>query len=234
MQLKPIRIDLKDYPPVFHPFLNNAKIFDSSCSREARVIFIEKGGPAAGGGLFLKSADKGALAQEAVMTEYFHSKGLGACVVKYLSADKDYLLTQKIRGDDCIAPKYLENPARLCDKIAEILHNLHKLDFKDCPAVKTFKTDASEAKALESNALLHGDYCLPNIILDDWEFSGFVDLDQAGAGDRHIDIFWGIWTLQYNLKTDKYRQRFIDAYGRAEIDLEKIEIVYEIEKKIGL
>lgn len=69
--------------------------------------------------------------------------------------------------------------------------------------------------ALKDKVLLHGDYCLPNIILNNWKFSGFVDVGYGGVGDRHIDLFWGTWTLWYNLKTNRYRDRFLDAYGRA-------------------
>ena len=78
---------------------------------------------------------------------------------------------------------------------------------------------------LGSDTLIHGDYCLPNIMLDDWKFSGFIDLGNGGRGDRHIDIFWGAWTLEFNLKTDEYRQRFFDAYGRDLIDVEALRVV---------
>ena len=70
---------------------------------------------------------------------------------------------------------------------------------------------------LRCDVLLHGDYCLPNILLDDWRFSGFIDVGSGGIGDRHIDLFWGIWSLEFNLKTDKYRGRFLDAYGREDV-----------------
>ena len=78
---------------------------------------------------------------------------------------------------------------------------------------------------LKSDTLIHGDYCLPNIMLDNWRFSGFIDLGNGGRGDRHIDIFWGAWTLEFNLKTDEYRQRFFDAYGRDLIDVEALRVV---------
>ena len=88
---------------------------------------------------------------------------------------------------------------------------------------------------LEENApvcepvLTHGDYCLPNILLDDWRFAGFIDLDSGGVGDRHVDLFWGIWSLGFNLKTDRYRERFLDAYGRDKIEEERLRTVAAVE-----
>ena len=67
---------------------------------------------------------------------------------------------------------------------------------------------------LKNDVLIHGDYCLPNVILDNWNFSGFIDLGAAGIGDRHMDLFWGLWSLNYNLKSDAYRERFLDVYGK--------------------
>lgn len=82
---------------------------------------------------------------------------------------------------------------------------------------------------LRTDTLLHGDYCLPNVIFDHWEFSGFVDLGNGGVGDAHVDLFWGAWTLTFNLKTDAYRQRFFDAYGRDKVDEEKLRLVAACE-----
>ena len=78
---------------------------------------------------------------------------------------------------------------------------------------------------MKTDTLLHGDYCLPNIMLDNWQFSGFIDLDGAGVGDRHIDLFWGVWTLQFNLKTNRYGQRFLDVYGRDCIDMDLLSAI---------
>ena len=70
---------------------------------------------------------------------------------------------------------------------------------------------------------------MPNIILDNWKFSGFIDLDCAGVGDRHIDLFWGTCTLWFNLKTNQYYDRFLDAYGRDKVDEELFKVVAAAE-----
>ena len=258
MELKPIKIDISEYPDELHPLLSGATIYDSSCSPEARVIFIDKDS-----GYFLKSAPKSTLEQEAIMTQYFHSKGFSAKVLKYLTAQQDFMLTEKIHGDDGTTRKYLQEPERLCDLFAERLVLLHELDFSDCPVKNHTQRHLENAKRnmltgnydksnfpdnfgyksaeeawavvetqghlLQNNTLLHGDYCLPNIIINNWQFSGFIDVGLGGVGDHHIDIFWGTWTLFWNLQTDKYRQRFIDAYGRSKVDEEILRIVAAVE-----
>lgn len=258
MKLKPIKIDSDNYPDNIKYILKDANIYDSSSSSEASVIFANKDL-----GYFIKSSAKGALKNEAVMTEYFNSLNLSAKVVEYISADKDYLVTEKIVGDDCISEKYLANPTKLCDTLAENLRLLHSIDYKDCPITnhtesylsraeanyisgnydKTMFPDSfgyrseiearevivANSKLLKCDTLLHGDYCLPNIVLDDWRLSGFIDLGNGGVGDRHVDIFWAIWTLFFNLKTNAYSKRFIDAYGRDKINFDMLKLVAAIE-----
>lgn len=88
---------------------------------------------------------------------------------------------------------------------------------------------------LKNEVLIHGDYCLPNIMLDNWSFSGFIDLDHAGIGDRHIDLFWGRWSLGFNLSLCKerdistYQEYFFDAYGRDKINEEALLAVAAAE-----
>ena len=111
--------------------------------------------------------------------------------------------------------------------------NYDKSNFPDSfgyrSADEAYSTFINGKDALNGSVLLHGDYCLPNVILDDWHFSGFIDLGGAGVGDRHVDIFWGLWSLAFNLKTDRYRSRFIDAYGKDLVDEEKLKIIGAIE-----
>ena len=242
-----------------------ARIFDSSCSPEARVYFIDRDG-----GYYLKVADRGRLGREAEMTEYFHTKGLGTEVISYLTAENDMLMTRAVRGDDCTAAKYLDDPRRLCDTVAERLRMLHEVDHSDCPvkdrvgeyvatAKKNYREDnynkehfpdsfgyrsGEEAydalckgeHLLKNEVLIHGDYCLPNLMLDGWDFSGFIDVDHGGVGDRHIDLFWGRWSICFNLESfgghtdaSKYGARFLDAYGRDKIDEEILSVVAAAE-----
>ena len=237
-----------------------AKIYDSSCSTEARVYFIDRDG-----GYYLKVGGVGSLKREALMTDYFHKKGLSAEVLSYISGESDIMLTRAMIGEDCTTAKYLENPKRLAELMGEQLRVLHEIDARDCPITDVtseyitkaeqnyfadnynkehfpdsfgYKSGESayhiltEGKAmLKNEVLIHGDYCLPNIMLDDWRFRGFIDLGDAGIGDRHIDLFWGRWTIGFNLRMigarcDKaYEDRFFDAYGRDKIDENKLKII---------
>ncbi|MBO7150408.1 MAG: aminoglycoside 3'-phosphotransferase [Clostridia bacterium] len=255
MTLRPLSLGLpKDAPEGILRFLSGALVYDSSCSPEARVYFIDKDG-----GYFLKTAKKGSLEAEAKMTAYFHQKGIGAEVLAYESDTADWFLTAKVQGKDCTDERYLSSPARLCDTLAAELRKLHELDFCDCPVsdrmqgyfdtvnanYKAKQYDLSFAKyataedafaafergkgLLKDKVLLHGDYCLPNVILDDWKLSAFIDVGNGGVGDRHIDLFWGAWTLWFNLKTNAYRRRFLDAYGRDKVNEDAIAAIAAAE-----
>lgn len=102
-------------------------------------------------------------------------------------------------------------------------------DFIFRSAHEAYKIFTAGKAALQGRVLLHGDYCLPNIILNDWRLSGFIDVGSGGAGDRHIDLFWGVWTLILNLKTDRYCGRFLDAYGRDRADESLLRIIAAAE-----
>jgi kanamycin kinase len=66
-------------------------------------------------------------------------------------------------------------------------------------------------------------------MLENWRFSGFIDLDGAGIGDRHIDLFWGRWSLGFNLGTYEYSDRFFDPYGRDKINEDALRVVAAAE-----
>ena len=255
MKRTEITPELFAFPSELHPFFRGATVYDSSCSNEARVLYLEKDD-----GYYLKQAPKGSLLAEAGMTRYFHGKGLAPEVLFYREYEEcDWLLTARVRGEDCTDRMYLDDPKRLTDTIAERLRMLHELPHGDCPvqdrmrgyletaernykagnydlsyrmpslsllsADEAYRYLSEHAAMLKSDTLLHGDYCLPNIMLNDWAFSGFIDVGAGGVGDRHVDLYWGAWTLHFNLGTDRYRERFYDAYGRDRIDEAVIDLV---------
>ena len=254
----PVKIDPEKYPEAFRSILIGADVYDSRCASGAEVLFIDRDG-----GCFLKSMKRGELESEATMTKYFGSLGLGAKVLAFEQTDRDYMLTERVSGEDCTHAQYLSDPKRLCELYAELLYDLHHRDFSDCPvqnridsyhslAFEKYRTgnydqdsfpdsfgyaSAEEAmaviekygSALRNDTLIHGDYCLPNVMLDDWSFSAFIDVGNGGVGDKHIDLFWGTWTLWYNLKTNEYEDRFLDAYGRGNFDKDMLRVVAAFE-----
>ena len=244
----------QELPAEIARLCEGVRVYDSSCSPEARVSYIERDE-----GMYLKVAERSTLEKEATLHAYFHHLGLTSELLTYESGERDFMLTRRVVGEDCTHAMYLEEPKRLVDTLAERLRMLHEISFDACPVqnrmtsyfalaednYRTGNYDKSHfpdsfgyhseeeayralgeaKKVLTSRVLLHGDYCLPNVMLDNWRFSGFIDLGGAGVGDRHIDLFWGVWTLGFNLHTDEYGERFLDAYGRDVIDTDAIHLV---------
>ena len=94
---------------------------------------------------------------------------------------------------------------------------------------KGFPSPAALLSWLEENApdfgpvLTHGDFCLPNLFLNAWEYSGFLDLGRSGVGDKWTDIAICWRTL---------RDNFGGHYGEAVPDFHPDELfeALEIEK----
>ncbi len=243
-----------EIPPEILRHLSGACVYDSSCSPEARVYFIDKNE-----GYYLKTAKKGSLAREAEMGAYFHKKSLAPAVLVYASEAADWLLTARAEGEDATHIDFLSDPVRLATVMGETLRSLHETDARDCPvqdrmgeylalvdqnykkghydlslflekcvygsAAEAYKILSDGRSLLKNEVLLHGDYCLPNIMLKDFRVTSFIDVGNGGVGDRHVDLFWGAWTLWFNLGTDQYRDRFLDAYGRDKVDFHILRVI---------
>lgn len=242
MQLTPIMVELSNVPPQFHPFFAGANVFDSSCSRIAQVYFLDKQDgfflkKAPKGTLkteaamtrFFHSKGLGAevLAYDSLEEDWMLTRrvpGEDCLDPIYLNApvrlcDTTAQLLRQLHETDPSGCPVLRTADYLATARRNYLTKAYDASlFPDNWGYATPEEAWNEIEAngkhLRADALLHGDYCLPNIMLQNWQFSGFIDLDAGGIGDRHIDLFWGIWSLQFNLKTDQYRDRFLDAYGR--------------------
>lgn len=259
MKRKRVAANPEYFPESLRHLIATHTLYDSSCSQEAQVWLLDGTDR-----FYLKTAASGCLATEAALTRYFHSKKLSTEVLQYVTADRDWLLTRAIPGEDCTFPKYCENPKKLCDTTAMLLRQLHEESCENCPVPdhssdylarvhhnhqagfcdltlfpekdwgfsspeEAWSMVETYGKDLKKDTLLHGDYCLPNILLDNWKFSGFIDVGRGGAGDRHVDVFWGVWTLFFNLKTNAFCSRFLDAYGRDRIEPEMLRLIAACE-----
>lgn len=133
----------------------------------------------------------------------------------YLEEDnKCYYLRTYIKGYSLIDDKFINNPKLLVDILVSIIGILRKLDNYNCP----FKS-----KDNIGNDFVHGDLCLPNIYVDeDNIFVGFIDLDNSGLGDKWYDYSWLLWSLEYNLGTNKYNKLLLDKLN-IKFDKEKYD-----------
>ncbi len=243
MLRKPVTINKADIPAEFYSYLDGATVFDSSCSNRAQVWFLDKDcgfylKKAPKGTLQKEAAmtaffhSKG-LSPEVVAYESqaedwmltVRAKGEDCIYPQYLDdpqrlCDTTAQLLRMLHETDTSGcpvsdrTKDYISTAHSNFQLGKYDSNLFPDNWGYTTAEEAYRELEEKGKYLQTDTLLHGDYCLPNIMLDNWHFSAFIDLDTAGVGDKHVDLFWGIWSLQFNLKTDRFRDRFLDAYGR--------------------
>lgn len=249
-------LDKDTIPSLFHPLLD-APVYDSSCSNAARVYLIDKDGgyylkkadknalqKEAAMTRFFHSKQLGAevLAYESLESDWMLTSrvpGEDCTTPMYLEdparlAESLGQLLRMLHSVDmtgCPVHRTTDYIATACRNYAAKKwdESLFPDNWGYATAEDAWRVVEENTQSLKSNVLLHGDYCLPNIMLDDWKFSGFIDLDTGGIGDRHIDLFWGIWSLNYNLKTDAWRARFLDAYGREDVEEEMLRVISAFE-----
>lgn len=88
-------MQIQDYPAELRPFLAGAELYDSSWHSNARTFYVPPD-------YYLKIDERGELEREAGMTAWFHRQGLSPQVVKFLSRDRDYLLTRRASGETAL------------------------------------------------------------------------------------------------------------------------------------
>lgn len=250
--------DLCAFPQQFRPLLAGAAIYDSSCSPAARVFYIDKDGgfflKSAVSGSLRQEAELTAyfhgkgLSAQVLAYESGERDWLLTRAIPGEDCLSDRYLGDPVRLCDTTAQllRQLHDTDHagcpVSDRTARRLRNARQnyetgnFDRSLFPGNWDYASAEEALQVLEGNAaylktdcLLHGDYCLPNILLDNWKFSGFIDLAAGGVGDRHMDLHWGIWSLGFNLKTDRYRERFLDAYGREDVEEELLRTVAALE-----
>ena len=147
---------------------------------------------------------------------------------------------------------------RFVKVLAEALRRLHAVDPHGCPfdhsAARELERLETKLSALENSTgetpiirrarqklaelrhnqpeetlvLTHGDACLPNILVQDFRLSGFIDLGAAGLGDKWRDLERACWSLGYNYGAG-YDELFLRAYGVSGADRERLDFYRELE-----
>lgn len=253
-----IQPDLEQFPEEFHPLLVKYPVFDSSCSQEARVWLIDgegglylKTAPAdtlkaeADMTRFFHGKELGpeVLAYYKGKHDWLLTRAIPGedCTHRQYLEDPKRLcdttaqLLRQLHETDISGCPVMD---RCGDRWTAARKGYQRKFWEPelFEGIWEFSSmeDAwalaeANKRSLKNEVLLHGDYCLPNVMLDNWRFSGFIDLGSGGAGDRHFDLLWGSWTLKFNLGTDAYCERFLDAYGRDKMERELLRTAAAIE-----
>ena len=114
--------------------------------------------------------------------------------------NKAYYLKSYIDGEPLCIDKYLKDPIKLAKLLAKAMKMVH-FEYNG----KTF---------------IHGDFCLPNILVKDDEIVGIIDTCHAEFNDPWIDYAWCFWSYEYNLNTNIYTP----------ILLKELNIEFDVDK----
>ena len=115
-------------------------------------------------------------------------------ILFFIENNKAYYLRNYLNGEILCLDKYLENPNLLIDILVKAINILHNTLVDD----KKYIIDEGY------NTLIHGDFCLPNILVTNENNISYIDLGDAGIGDPWRDYAWCIWSLEYNLNSKDY------------------------------
>ena len=152
------------------------------------------------------SKDVELLKQEKVKNDWVSEHIGGSKSVAFIEKEgKAYYLRTFIKGHTLEEKRFTNHHDRLIKTLVNISNILRSLDNVDCP----FTSNDNKGQDF-----VHGDLCLPNIIVDEKDrFVGFIDLSNAGKGDKYFDYSWLLWSFEYNLKTNEYNERLLDSLG---------------------
>ena len=73
------------------------------------------------------------------------------------------------------------------------------------------------------HVLTHGDYCLPNVLLDLGDSVGLIDVGGLRLADRHRDLATAVRSLRYNGGKRDAIDVFLRWYGRELVDPTRLE-----------
>lgn len=164
---------------------------------------------------------------------------------------KNYLLMSKLTGEMACSKKHISSPKETVLALADGLMLLWNVDTSALSLPDGDKNDLDAARKrideggisahidgigneekiyeyLVSNkpsgdmVFSHGDYCLPNVFIENGKVSGFLDLGSAGLSSKWRDIECCLWSMHYNFcelsmmpeeEMREYEKLFFDRLG---------------------
>lgn len=244
-----------DFPKQLRTYIEGATLSDSSSHSGARVLYLDSGYYLKidqKGALAREARIASWFEQEGIGTPVIHylsrdkdylltKEAIGHNALAFLSQPETICRTmaQALKKLHNLHPHNFPSENHLQTYKDRALKNYEKGEFYAKVLLPQFQINSREeafrlieeqGHLLEINAFIHGDACLPNFILKDAShFSCFIDLGLADFSDRHIDLFWAVWSLNYNLHDPKYAELFLDYYGREQVDINKLRLVAAFE-----
>lgn len=253
MKQAKIRLSLQSLPAELHPFLAGAELYDSSCRSNARTLYIAPDYylKIDGRGELKREAQMTdwfyhrGLGPEVVQylsrdRDYLLTRSVpGGDGCSWLD-DPERLcraLAQTLRELHALSPAGLPRSTRLERYLISAENrdggywdqSVLMPEFTVRSREEAWRVMQAHKHRLKNDTLIHGDFCLPNVILNGGGSGSLIDLSMAGAGDRHIDLYWAVWSLWHNLKTDQYTGLFLDLYGRDRFDAAMLPVIAAFE-----
>jgi len=258
MKRTPIQTDFTTIPSRFHSLLEGTAVYDSSCSEAARVYYLDRDGglflKSAPRGTLESEAQMTAYfhslglgAEVLAYTSCNRDWLLTRAVPGEDCTDERYLADPKRLSEQMAGLLWQlhHREAKDCPVkahsggyLALARHNYETGAYRRDLFPDNWGYDSAEeaiaviqemGHLLKNDTLIHGDYCLPNVMMDNWRFTGFIDVGNGGLGDKHVDLFWGSWSMGFNTGDPRWGQRFLDAYGRENYDPEILRLIAACE-----
>ncbi len=243
-------------PPHLRHLLDGATVYDSSCGARARVLYLDTGYylKLAAPGSLSNEAELGRLLYprglSAEVVDYVRTaerdilvtREVPGCDLTHICGEPlevCRLMALALRGlheqttDGLpVARAQLDYAGAVRRQLDGKRHVSAELCdyFGICDDEQTLRLAREGISSLSADTLIHGDACLPNVIQASGRLSGFIDLGGAGVGDRHIDLYWAVWSLWYNLGTADFSDAFLDMYGRDRFSAHMLRAMAAIEE----
>lgn len=119
----------------------------------------------------------------------------------------EFLLTKSVSGVPAHDRSAGLKRQEVASLVGQALKRFHSVPIVDCP----FRHPVVGPTSKEDEVLVHGDYCLPNVLFDA-NRCHYLDVGEAGIGDRYIDIVAAIWSLRHNYGKGSVAD-LLDEYG---------------------